>query len=85
MEDLKLIPNFPIQELYEHLLETFDDDVASSFRRNKIAGSHFLKLSEKQIGEMVPSIGDIVDLQTLRGEVCKAQLQVLHYVNCAGI
>ena len=85
MEDLKLIPNFCIQELYEYLLEKFDDDVASSFRRNKIAGSHFLKLSEVQIGKMVPAIGDIVDLQTLQGEVCKAELQVWHYVNCACI
>ena len=76
MAALKLVPSYSVEELHDFLILKFDEDLASAFRRNKIAGSHFLKLSEVQFNQMVPAIGDVVDLQTLQKEILKAHHDV---------
>ena len=83
MEDLKLIPNFCIQDCTGISWKSLMMMLHLLLEGSRNAGSHFLKLSEEQISKMVPAIGDIVDLQTLQGVVRRAQLQVWYNVNCA--
>ena len=64
-----LIPNFSIKELASFLAERFDETLANEFEKNKISGPVFLKLTENQIGRMVPAIGDVVELQSLQRRV----------------
>ena len=42
-----------------------DEEVSAAFKKNKISGSVFLRLSEGQLGRMVEAIGDVVELQAL--------------------
>ena len=65
----KLIPTFSVREFSDFLAENFDDEVADSFKQNKISGSLFLKLSEDQLGRMVQAIGDVVNLTSLQSRI----------------
>lgn len=48
---------YSLKELASFVSEKFDQDIADAFEKNKISGQLFLKLSEAQIGRMVPAIG----------------------------
>lgn len=76
MAALTNLSSFSIEELYDYLLIKFDEDVARTFRMNKIGGPQFMKLSPLHFNQLVPAIGDVVDLQSLQSEVFQAQ-QVL--------
>ena len=65
IEDIK---KYNVEQFGEYLATKFDKDVVESFRVNKISGSVFLQLSEEQIGNMVKSIGDVVQLLNLKTE-----------------
>ena len=73
---------FSTDELCSFLAETFDEDVTESFRKNKITGSTFMKLSEQQIEKMVTAIGDVVELRALQSRV-KKELDLLAEPVCS--
>ena len=54
------IKKYDVKQFCEYLATKFDKDVVKCFRVNKISGSVFLQLLEKQIGKMVKTIGDVV-------------------------
>lgn len=48
---------------------SFDEDVIELFRKNKISGWSFMKLTEQQLEKLVTAIGDVVELQALQTRV----------------
>ena len=60
-----------VTQFCDYIAENFDEEVSDSFKRNKISGSVFLRLSEGQLGRMVEAIGDVVELQSLQSKVTK--------------
>lgn len=64
--DEQLIPNFSVQEFVSFVAENYDQEIAAEFEINKISGRIFMKLSEDQLGKMVPAIGDVIELQSLQ-------------------
>lgn len=70
--DERNIPELSVHDFCEFLSKDFDDEVVESFRRNKISGGNFLKLTEEQLGKIVSAIGDLVELQSLQHRIKKA-------------
>lgn len=65
----KDLPRYSVGELCDFLSTSFDDEVVSAFRSNKISGSSFMKLSNSQIEKIIPAMGDAVELQALQDRV----------------
>lgn len=67
-----LIEPLDCVEFGEFLLEKgIQEDVVSIFVTNKVNGSVFLKLSEADLKELIPMIGDQVIVREILKEVCK--------------
>ena len=65
-----------VAEFSEYLLNKFDEDVVNIIKNNKISGSIFLKLTECQLEQMIPAIGDVVELMGLQEELKTAEREV---------
>lgn len=66
MDTTSTVNDMTVNEFSDFLADRFDKDVVDVMKRNKIAGSTFLKLSEMQIERMIPAIGDVVELRELQ-------------------
>lgn len=60
-----------VDEFCDYLLEEkkFHSDVVTSFHRNRITGATFLGLSEDDLRDLVPVIGDRVTVRKLLVEM----------------
>lgn len=64
MEDVHIMS---IEDFAEYLSDSyFDDDLVDVLRKNKISGTTFMKLSERQMEKMIPAVGDVVELRELQ-------------------
>ena len=68
-----------VNQFCEFIAKSFDEEVSAAFKKNKISGSVFLRLSEGQLGRMVEAIGDVVELQELQSKVTKLKVTVLYH------
>lgn len=64
---MERIEEMEIDEFCDYLLKEkgFHSDVVTSFNRNRISGATFLDLSEEDLKDLVPVIGDRVDVRKL--------------------
>lgn len=69
------IEEMGIDEFCDYLLEEkgFHSDVVTCFSRNRIAGATFLELSEDDLKDLVPVVGDRVDVRKLLVEAKEVQ------------
>lgn len=63
MEDC--LHTLSIAEFADYLSTKFDQDVVD-IMKNKISGATFLKLSERQLENIVPAVGDVIELRELQ-------------------
>ncbi len=70
VEDLK---SMSVAEFSAYLAKSFEEDAVEVVKRNKISGSTFLKLSERQMEIMIPAIGDVVRLMDLQAAANKSE------------
>lgn len=77
MGDLRgVIKDLNVEDFSEFLLEKgVHEEVASLFVSNRISGSIFLKLSEGDLKEIIPTIGDRILVKELLNQVS----QVIFY------
>ena len=60
------VPEFTIDELAEFLSErSVREEVIENFRKNKISGGVFLVLTEEDLKELVPLIGERTEIRAL--------------------
>ena len=65
------------EELSEHLVEKgVHEDVSATFKSNRISGKVFLKLSDENLKELIPTVGDRVLVKELLEEIESCQCQV---------
>lgn len=74
MEDT--VPTMSVGDFAAFLSEKFDEDVVEVMKKNKIAGATFLKLSERQMENMVSAVGDVVELKELQARITSLSEQV---------
>lgn len=55
-----------VSQLSTFISTKLDEEVGEMFLKNKISGSIFLLMSEEQIAQLVPAIGDVIMLQQLQ-------------------
>ena len=69
------IEEMGIDEFCDYLLEEkeFHSDVVTSFSRNRISGATFMGLSEDDLKDLVPVIGDRVNVRKLLVEAREVQ------------
>ena len=61
-------------QLYDFLKEKTNDDIAECLKKNKITGKMLASLTEDQIKEMLPAIGDRIQLTELLKEIPASSL-----------
>ena len=60
------IESFTVEEFGSFLSDkNVDKEVIDSFRRNKVSGAAFLMLTERDINELVPSVGLRPQIRTI--------------------
>ncbi len=62
-----------VAEFSAYSAKSFEEDVVEVVKRNKISGSTFLKLSERQMENMIPAIGEVVKLMDLQAAANKSE------------
>ena len=77
MEDT--VHSMSVEDFASFLHDRFDEDVIDVMKKNKIAGTTFLKLSERQIEKMIPAIGDVVELMEMQARINSPRDQVYDY------
>lgn len=68
-----------VGEFADYLTYDFEDDVVDIMRKNKISGSTFMKLSERQMERMIPAVGDLVQLREMQARLISLKEQVRIY------
>ncbi len=77
------LADFTVEDVEEYLEDYgVSDDVVTNFRRNRVTGAAFLKLTEDDLRELVPLIGERTNLRDLLKQskqvclICMLQLLV---------
>ena len=66
-----------VEELSDHLVEKgVHEDMFTTFKSNRISGKVFLKLSDENLKELIPTVGDRVLVKELLEEIESCQCQV---------
>ena len=65
-----------VAEFADYLSNRFDEYVVDIMKKNKISGSTFLKISEIQIEQMIPAVGDVIELRELQNDVISMEKEV---------
>ena len=78
MRDTKLFfHGLNIEELSDHLVEKgVHEDMSATFKSNRISGKVFLKLSDENLKELIPTVGDGVLVKELLEGIESCQCQV---------
>lgn len=70
-----------LDEFCDYLLEKgFHSDVMTSFNRNRVSGVTFLALSDDDLKDLVPVIGDRVNVHKLLVEAREVQCTTLYCI-----
>ena len=78
-----LIKELNREDFGDFLLEKgVDQEVASLFVSNRISGSVFLKLTEDELKELIPTIGDRILVKELLKEVSQVLITCVILSNC---
>ena len=75
MASTSTVNGMTVNQFADFLADRFDEDVVNVMKKNKIAGSTFLKLSEVQLERMIPAIGDVVELRELQIKIISQDKQ----------
>lgn len=63
------LSDFSVDDLVDFLLEKgVCEDVAENFRKNRVSGTAFLKLTEEDLKELVPIIGVRTEVRDILAE-----------------
>ena len=76
------IEEMGVDEFCDYLLEQkgFHSDVVTNFNRNRISGATFLDLNDEDLKDLVPVIGDRVNVRKLLVESREVQSSSCMYI-----
>ena len=68
-----------VDDFCDYLEKGFHSDIVMSFHRNRMSGATFLELSEDDLKDLVPVIGDRVTVRRLLVELREVQCHIASY------
>lgn len=76
------VESLTVEELGSFLSdENVDEEVIDNFKRNKVSGAAFLMLTERDINELVPSIGLRPQIRAILKESNKVRIYLTSHVH----
>jgi hypothetical protein len=75
------VESFTVEEFGSFLSDkNVDEEIIDNFRRNKVSGASFLVLTERDINELVPSVGLRPQIRAILKDSNKVWIYLTSYV-----